>query len=48
MMKAVRAYETSVHSNETKRLYIPEASKLFFYLGIFLTTEVFPQPFRFS
>jgi hypothetical protein len=21
---------------------------LFFYLGLFLTTEVFPQPFRFS
>jgi hypothetical protein len=28
MMKAVRTYETSVHSNETTRRYIPEDSKL--------------------
>jgi hypothetical protein len=27
MMEAVRAYETSVHCNETTRRYIPEDSK---------------------
>jgi hypothetical protein len=49
MMEAVRIYETSFHSNETTRRYIPEDSNLntpFFILFVYLFIYLFIVYFR--